>query len=185
MTGQIPDTFQYAGLDLEVVGIAGDAYPTPADFGLHPYSTCTASWRGYALQFRCVDEHLILSTLHVNASSRARINGVKPKRARGMFSKIYRDLNVATKFTGHLLVGREFLRGMYVHMGFQRVTAFKEVLELHFRAGRLERVHDRSADAAHARQQHPGQGARPSPGESLEEWIARRFARRDDVGDSG
>jgi hypothetical protein len=47
-------------------------------------------------------------------------------------------------FTGGLLIAADFINTLYVHMGFQKATAYRRVLELRVAAGEIRAVDDQS-----------------------------------------
>lgn len=45
---------------------------------------------------------------------------------------IYPNINLPFSFTGKLRLARDFIREFYIHMGFQKPTAYKTVMDLSF-----------------------------------------------------
>jgi hypothetical protein len=54
------------------------------------------------------------------------------------------QLTMTVDFTGTLRIAREFIDRYYVHMGFQKASAFGVVFDLRLTAGRVCEVIDRS-----------------------------------------
>ncbi len=52
MTGQIPDEIILDNQSFSLVGLKGQGLFKPEDFGINPYSSCTACWRGYVIKYR-------------------------------------------------------------------------------------------------------------------------------------
>ncbi len=174
MTAQIPDEFRYDGMVYSLIGIDGEGLYTPQDFGLEPYSTCTACWRGFMMMYDCRDNQLLLVGMEVNSKITPDINGVRPVKGSQFFSTSYMDLNLKTQFTGNLLLGRDFINEMYVHMGFQRPMAYREVIEIHVKEGDITQVRDLSEEMERQRNEDPDRGARPES--DVRDWIDDRFS---------
>ncbi len=178
MTAQIPDEFRYNGELYSLIGIDGSGLFTPADFGMNPYSTCTACWRGYVMKYDCEDNILLLVGMDVNSKESPDINGVKPIKGNTFFEFSYVDIGLKTKFNGMLMLAKDFIHEMYVHMGFQRPMAFRTVLELDIKDGEIIEVTDLSEDMAFQRSLDKKRGAEPkSPNESdVKDWIEDTFS---------
>ncbi|MFX0108263.1 MAG: hypothetical protein ACFE7R_08270 [Candidatus Hodarchaeota archaeon] len=182
MTGQIPDSFKYDGLEFSLVGMKGDGLYTPHDFRLTPRMASTACWRGYIMTYDCVDGQLVLSSMSIRTyDSPSEINGIEPKtdtEKYRMFTHHYENLNLKTRFTGSMLLGRDFIQGMYVHMGFQRPIAFRTVLEIHVQDGDIICVNDLSEKMEELRNQNRERDAEPSSlaQKDVYEWIEQTFS---------
>jgi hypothetical protein len=178
MTAQIPDEFRYNGVIYSLVGIDGSGLYTPQDFGLNPYSTCTACWRGYVMKYDCRNNQLLLVGMDVNAKETPEINGVKPIKGENFFALGYVDMDLKTRFTGNLLLARDFIQEMYVHMGFQRPMAYREVIEVHVNKGDIIEIRDLSEEMERKRSKDSSRGAQPkSRDESdIKEWIEGTFS---------
>lgn len=89
-----------------------------------------------------------------------------------------KGLKEVIPFTGGLLLGAEFIRELYVHMGFHPAYKYRIVREVVFDAGRLIEHHDRTREIAEfrsmlsARSLHPGYDASRS---EISEWVKRCF----------
>lgn len=82
------------------------------------------------------------------------INGIKPQKIRTKYASFdysYDGLNLKSKFTGRLLIGKDFIKSMYVHMGFQKPKTFKTVLKLHVDDGNVIEIKDLSKDMENIR----------------------------------
>jgi hypothetical protein len=60
------------------------------------------------------------------------------------FSSTYKKLRVPVQYSGDLILGREFIQEMYIHMGYQRAVAYKKLLYLEFTNGLLNKLVDLS-----------------------------------------
>ncbi len=100
----------------------------------------------------------------------------------GQDATIYQGLSIPTSYTGGLLLARDFIQSMYVHMGFQKLTSFETVHELIFEQGKLTKATDHSAkmEELRAEMQRPrphigfdDDGARMG---QMADWIAWTFS---------
>jgi hypothetical protein len=91
----------------------------------------------------------------------------------------YEELRAVIPFSGGLLLGDDFVRGLYVHMGFHPAWKFRTVHELLFERGKLVRETDRSAVMAEFRETLAGRPLEPlDPGddEAIERWVEQCFS---------
>jgi hypothetical protein len=192
MTAQINDTCFHRKIDFAVAGISGDGLFDPATIGIEPVSMSTACWRGYVAHYSICDGELFLTSLHIGLPQddaiRARAGkgpelfGVLPIADR--FSGfLYEGFQSPISFSGGLLLAHDFIRDLYVHMGFHPAWKYKDVREVIFDAGRVTDDSDRSADMAAARAQFiddtkhsEGRFHEPTRGD-IEEWIQKCFSR--------
>ncbi|TFH05051.1 MAG: hypothetical protein E4H14_13500 [Candidatus Thorarchaeota archaeon] len=182
MTGQISDQFKYEGDVYNLVGLDGESLYTADDFGITTQMASTACWRGYQMFYDCVDGDLILDSLHVRTKDKITINGIAPKEGQDdnfMFNCIYENLALKTKFTGTLLLGKDFIQEMYVHMGFQSAESYRTVYEIEVRNGDIIKVTDLSTRMEERRirgQEKPA--SPPSDDEKdVSDWIKDRFSQ--------
>ncbi len=194
MTAQIPDEFRYEGEVYSLVGLKGEGLYTPQDFGMTPQAASTACYRGYVMKYDCIDGQLVLDGMTVNSEEGPTINGVEPVesqdgfRARQVmaytvfggcqFAKVYENLKMKTKFTGSILLAKDFISSMYVHMGFQRPMSFRTVLELQIQDGDIVNVSDLSEQMEEIRLRGLERGAHPDSraDEDVREWIEGTFS---------
>ncbi len=165
MTAQFPDEFvlnrtQYA---LE----PNTGLFTPQPWGVYPQATCTACWRGFVAQYALANNRLHLAELRMSLGHfegttfvpewGPPINGVAPVAPDShlaVFNNIYPNLNLKLAFTGQLLLGRDFIRELYVHMGFAPAWKYREVFELTFEQGFLVNQRNISQAMEKFRQEH-------------------------------
>lgn len=187
MTGQISDQFKYEGEVYNLVGLNGVGLYTPQDFGITTQVASTACWRGYQMFYDCVDGELILDCMHMRTNDRISINGVEPSESgegnvMAFFNAYYDDLSLKTKFTGTILLGKDFIREMYVHMGFQSAESYRTVYEIQVTNGDIIKVIDLSARMEERRSR--GEEKLSSPlshdGTDVEDWIKDRFSQEYD-----
>ncbi len=185
MTGQISDSFLYKGEVYSLIGIKGNEPFTPLDYNIVPVSPHTACWRGFVLYYKLADNKLILQDMQLNAEEAKKINDVSPKVIENSLKFHYQNINLHLKFTGKLLIAKDFIQEMYVHMGFQRASAFETVFELKFKNGIIISEIDLSEKFKKRRRKSPLKGAQPKSIEKddLQEWIEGTFSRDYDTDD--
>ena len=207
MTAQIPDIVTYRGQQYSVAGVQGRGLFKPEDHGLVAQALSTACWRGFHCAYSVEDEALFLDQVNIGLSEEdfsgaAQVFGrafesytfEATRREKGSsvpvtvvaHDKRVRGLHQPTRFSGGLLLGREFIREMYVHMGFHPAHKFRVVHELIFEDGNLQKAFDRSEKMANFRNSMTSDQGRPERKPSkqeIEEWIKSTFsldyARRD------
>ncbi|MGY5852858.1 MAG: hypothetical protein RTU92_04755 [Candidatus Thorarchaeota archaeon] len=183
MTGQIPDEFRYEGEVYALAGIDGTGLPSPATFSLEPFSTCTACWRGYMMRFDCTDNELILWGMDINLNEASPINGVEPigpvDYPGKLFTHRYENIGYKTQFTGRIMLAKDFIDEMYVHMGFQRAMAYLTIIEIEVKEGDIVSVEDLSDFMAKERERDPNERARPQSQSKpdIDDWIEGTFSQ--------
>ena len=186
MTGQITNRFKYEGEFYELVAYHGESLYTAEDFGIIPQMASTACWRGYQTFYDCVDGELILDSLHVRTEDKIAINGVVPIKNEELdedswtfFNTIYENLSLKTKFTGSILLGKDFIREMYVHMGFQSPESFKTVIDIEVSNGDIIKITNMSARMEERRRLGLEKPSSPSTHEDKDvgDWVKDRFSQ--------
>lgn len=188
MTAQIPDRVIYNGEHYDIVGLKGANLLTPADFEMVSVGFSSACWRGYYATYSVIDHQLFLTqlSLHARDGDYKPIDGVLPEREEqnGKYRSdpTYKGLRVKAPFTGRLLLGRNFIGSMYVHMGFQKPPAFETVIELLIENGDVQEVFDHSELMAHmraeleARRNDPNYQPRKLDFNAMAAWIDHMFS---------
>ena len=178
MTGQMSDDFLYQNEKYVLAGVSGTGLFNPEDYDMFPYSSCTACWRGYLVSYAIVNDKLVVQTLDVNLRETKKLNGKKPKKGKDHFKFTYPKLNLELDFTGTLMIAKDFIREMYVHMGFQRPMTYRRVYELKFENGRFISERDLSEAMAERRKENPTLDATPkSPHDTdVKNWISDTFS---------
>ena len=180
MTAQMPDQFLYKGESFVLIGLKGSNLFNPEDYGIYPVMASTACYRGFVATYVITNKQIILNGLVLRSQEKklAKINGKAPIKEKRIFSFnfAYYDLNLSIKFTGFILLGKDFIDEMYVHMGFQRPISYETVIEFQFRDGEIVTVNDFSELIAKLRKEAPTKGARPEYDENTMEWIDRMFS---------
>jgi hypothetical protein len=177
ITGQIPEEIYYHGTRYELIGMRGKGLYIPKHFGIITYWKTTACYRGFQMKYKVYNNELILDQMRVNTKHfPLPINGINPQKIYKKYSSFdysYTNLNLKSKFTGWLLIGKDFIKSMYVHMGFQKPKTYKTVLELHLDNGDILEVKDRSDYVEFVRKR---ESKYPSPKGSSIDFIKNSFS---------
>jgi hypothetical protein len=179
MTGQISDSFLYNGEEYFIVGIDGNELFDPLSFDIETIPASTACWRGFQAFYSINEEVLVLQNLFISMKEKKEINGNKPSKGESFFKYQFPELNLKMNFTGTILVARNFIQEMYIHMGFQRPMSYENVLELHFVKGKLTREKDLSKKMEELRNIDPSKDSsqkNPKNSVDIESWIAKLFS---------
>jgi hypothetical protein len=207
MTAQISDKFRYRGKPHALAGVNGSGLFEPSQQGIKEFGWSSACWRGFHCSYEVADGALFLTQVNLglgeeDGASAARGEGPKlfgkvPRRytihghrtniATGevkthweSFDFVVDGLREVVPFTGGLLLGDDFIREMYVHMGFHPAYKFRVVYELMFDKGRLTEEHDRSTQMAEFREMLSSRSLEPGNRASrteIEAWIKRCFSQ--------
>lgn len=152
---------------------AGDGLFDPKALGVEPVMISTACYRGYLCEYAVRDGRLVLHALSLGLDERdqkrldageLRVFGKSPERVYrtvqrwepfgrepgppervAMMEWRAEGLGAPVGFTGGLLLGADFVRELYVHMGSHPAWKYREVRELTFEKGALVADNDRSA----------------------------------------
>ena len=151
MTTQFESGLKYKDESYGIFATANDNCDdlfSPSDFGLSPYSTCTASYRGWCANFGVSESQLVLHDLYVNLKEAEGpvLNGVPPIEKKHVFNNHYYGINLPLSFTGGVLLSRK----PHGYLTF-KLWHFSTVLELVFDGGKLVNEFDRSSVVAHLR----------------------------------
>jgi hypothetical protein len=173
MTGQINDSLIFQGRDFSITAVDGEELFNPQQHGITPGFGTTACYRGYFCSYELVENALQLKQLIVSIYSqpldRIRIKygkkqipnlfsitpSIKPNQISQIVSgycAIYDEIYAPIEFTGNLLIATDFIRSLYVHLGFQAAYKYKEVHELVFDKGFLTQSINRSQEMAEIRE---------------------------------
>jgi hypothetical protein len=179
VTAQIPDSVLVSGVGYQIIGVKGEGLLHPIDFGMQCRMMHTACYRGYIAQYEVRDGQLVLTRIHIQAEGEVLpIDGISPNQPFEHNRPVYEGLNVPAPFTGGLLLGRDFIQSMYVHMGFQKPIAYEEVVELHLEDGRVANIFDHSKNLAKKRRL-AGEDAQKPWGKGRDDtmnWIETMFS---------
>lgn len=162
MTAQIGDSFKYQGKKYEIVAKSDEKRLfDPTDYGLHPSSISTDCWAGFWCEYDITDAlYLQTLTIHCDDGNYPDICGrntgipyavMQILASSPDFSNtgyfFYEKMNLKIPYTGKILVRTDFIHKYYIHMGYQRAYAYKELLEFGFEEGNLAGAKDLSNKA--------------------------------------
>ncbi len=178
MTGQIPDEIILDNQSFSLVGLKGQGLFKPEDFGINPYSTCTACWRGYVMKYQYINSQLFLDEMLVNVDDPPIINGIKPQNEARLFKYYYKEMNLKSSFNGKLLLAKDFIQSMYIHMGFQRPMAYKTIIEIQIKDGEIISERDLSKEMEEKRifNENEGVSPRSDSQNDIENWVNKTFS---------
>ncbi len=181
MTAQIPDCVWYRDDDYRIIGIKGERLLTPLDFGITPVMMSTACYRGYQAFYTCIDQQLLLTALTVRTKDNhyLPIHGVKAEIGGTFNAGQYSGLREPVPYSGALLLGKDFIQSMYVHMGFQKPISYATVIQLVLDNGKIVAETDFSEKIAQLREARGNStnGSRPvvRP-EDINKWVEWMFS---------
>ena len=152
MTSQIPDTFIYDGEEYELVALDGEGLITPQDYGMNPEMLHTACYRGFYSTYEITKDGLFLKAMVIGQVEEKykSIQGIMPTLPRrdSYDYPTYKGLRLLTPFTGRIRLGKDLIKDLYVHMGYQKASSYETLLEFTFEQGKLISVQDRSQENA-------------------------------------
>ena len=151
MTAQISDSCVYKNKRYEIIGIEGGEIFSPSLFNMVPQMIHTACRRGHISIFEFRKDLLYLQQLSIREKEGYYpvISGVKADITEYLAN--YENLNMPLSFTGKLRFAKDFVKDLYIHMGFQKASAFKKVFDFTLNKGLITEVLDRSEEAAKIR----------------------------------
>lgn len=196
MTAQIGDIYKFKGKEFKIVALSSAILFDPKNFGLEPHASSTACWRGYWCEYAIDNDELLLKNLYLfNEDDRYppfngvevsppefkeyECNGGKKVTTEAHFGhRVYRDVNMPIPYTGKLLLGDGFLQEYYIHMGFQRGWAYKQLIELIFEGGLLLGCNDLShiAQAQRDAIKQSNIDPRRPGGDNIRKFVADSFS---------
>jgi hypothetical protein len=153
MTAQISDTFIFQGREYGLIGESGGDLASPQRFGIKPISVCNSCYRGYYATYELTNEALYLRELSLFSENDyyPPIQGITPVKYGEYDYYTYEGLSLKMNFTRKMRLARGFIQKYYVHMGYQKATAFETVLDITLKGGRILEIKDRSEEMAQKR----------------------------------
>ena len=173
MTSQISDTIIYKGINYSLIGIDAGELFCPEHFGMEAEMIHTACYRGHYATYELTDDSLILRELTIRSKSGKYlpIGGVEPMKEVEEYSDAdedgfqeisthkesintdeiipfasYSGLDEVVPFSGKIRLANDLIPELYIHMGYQKLTAFKVVLDVKLKNGRVVEIVDRSQE---------------------------------------
>jgi len=173
MSGQISDSFIFKGKEYSLINMSGDGLATPEYFGMHATTMNTACYRGYVATYEITETGIFLSgfTLRELNNNYQPIGGIMPvkddpeqtpsildgdrvigwsltyKTKLGHYGcPVYSGIHITIPFTGMLRLADGLIEKYYIHMGFQKASAFKTVIDITFNKGQITTIQNRSKE---------------------------------------
>ena len=157
--------------------------------GITPGGISSACWRGYYCTYAVNGDRLLLQDLHMGLTEEdaglaqngagPAIQGILPRYDDQEYCWGYSPLQMPIGFTGGLLLGRDFIRELYVHMGFHPAWKYRQVYELVFQDGHLLASDDRTAQLEESRSHLKPADLKPGRSSTkgdIADWIDRTFS---------
>lgn len=170
MTGQIADRVWWEDEAYSLLEfVAPEAFKARIfslmGLGIMPRSSHTGLWRGHHIDYGVQRGVFMVKHVRVNLEPRDEgrlIAGRAPVRAAryadgfdDLCTHKYEGLDLAQRyFSGRVLIARELIQGLYVHMGFQEPWRFEQVMTLRIEQGICVGHQDWSAQIAALREAH-------------------------------
>ena len=147
MTTQIPDRFLFKGDEYSLIGMDGGDLASPKQFGMEPKMMHTGCYRGFYATYELTEESLYLKKLTLREKNRnyLPIEGIEATKED--YQATYHGLSVVVPFTGYIRLAKDFIKELYVHEDYyQKSTAFKTVLDITLKDGKVVGINDRSRE---------------------------------------
>jgi hypothetical protein len=146
MTAQIPDTFLFKDEAYSLIGMTEGILASPEQFGMEPQMIHTACRRGFFATYEITEKALFLRELTVKerTGNYQSIGGIQPKHED--YQATYHGLSQVVPFTGKIRLAKNFIKELYIHMGYQKPTAFKTVFDITLNTGVIVDIKDRSKE---------------------------------------
>ena len=130
--------------EYSLIGMTEGSLADPREYGMGPEMMHTACYRGFYATYELTDEALFLREMTINDKNGnyPPIGGVEPARTR--HEATYTGLKEIIDFAGKIRLAKDFIEELYIHMGFQKPTAFRTVLDITLKNGRPVKINDRS-----------------------------------------
>ena len=159
MTAQAPDYYRYHGREYSIIALSKPIEPDFKSYGFQFTHLTTSCWRGHVCEYSIRREKLYLHNLyaHCKDDQYPEFNGVIPVPAgNNEYERMmkYGNLKLFMDYSGKIVLGKGFIDEYYIHMGFQRAWAYKEVIELVFKHGIVVKMKDHSEFVAKIREQY-------------------------------
>lgn len=147
MTAQITDVFHFNGKNYSLIGKTKGELASPQQFGMNPVRIHTACYRGFYAEYELTQEALYLRklTLRERDERYIPIGKIHPERDDD-YQAVYRGLSEITPFTGKIRLANGFIEDLFIHMGYQKATAYKTILDLSLQDGKIVELIDRSME---------------------------------------
>lgn len=127
MTAQISDTFRFKGEEYLLIGMTEGVLASPEQFGMKPEMLHTACYRGFYSTYELTEEALYLRELTLRERNERYLPIRETQPEIDDYQATYRGLSEVISFTGKIRLAKDFIKELYIHMGYQKPTSFKTV----------------------------------------------------------
>lgn len=166
MSAQVGDRFTFKREAYSVVAMSEPIQISPRDYGVTPESVGEVCREGYWCEYLISNKGIILKNLYVNSKDDFYpvINGVEPTTAQKgstgysqyMGHHLYKNINVAVKYNGTMILGKDFIKKYYTRTGYQKAWSYQILNELVFKDGKLVETIDHTEAAKKMRAEVDG-----------------------------
>lgn len=179
MTGQIPDTVVWKQKKYDLIGYDGGALFDPLLYEMQPSPLHTACWRGFFCKYKIIRNRLYLENLNISTEDNnySPVNSAMPKKSRDA-GVVYSKIRLFIPFTGNIRIGTEFQLKFYVHMGFQKPSAYGTVWDLAFFEGKMTGNSDISEQAREIEGEYKDQYSRKEITDRIDDAYDRNMKLR-------
>jgi hypothetical protein len=184
MTAQVNDSFVFDNISYSVSAVESPkTFFNILSLGIKPVGPDTSCKRGYVAIFSINNEKLVLNSLFTNNGFQIEneaplINGKLPKISipkdyndTTWWEFTYEDINLIMNYTGSILITKDFIDDMYVHLGFQSPISYNIVIQLIFNDGNLISSKDLSDIAALMRKGKTKTAKKKMKEKNIVQWI--------------
>ena len=159
MTAQRSDTILFTGDEYSLIGWIGGPLASPAQFGMETEMMSTACYRGFYATYELTEEALYLRELTLSLSRLREIyddgsvaeekdylpiGGIEP--AKEKHQATYHGLSEVIPFTGKIRLAKNFIAEFDMEREGGSPIAFKTVLDITLKDGRIVESKDRSQE---------------------------------------
>lgn len=138
--------------------------------------------------YSLLDDNLVLKDLDINLgipqengdllpSDGPELNGIKPQQEpEYRINNSYKNINLPINLTGGILIAKDFIQELYIHMGFHPAWKYEKVHELLFQEGKLTEKRDVSGKLREVREKLANEPLKPGIQQMDQlEWIESTF----------
>jgi hypothetical protein len=189
LTAQFPNTVILEKKKFTIAGFTNSGLITPKMFGLKPIVSSTACWRGFITTYKIDDEsNFILEELLVKTEKKdeaIEINGIQSKSPTNKFDKMsfnrfYEKINLKVNYSGFILIATNFIKELYVHMGFHQAWKYETVFEIEVDKGKVISIVDLSEKISKIRKSIKEQKEKKTPPtkDEISKWVEDSFNQK-------
>jgi hypothetical protein len=173
MTAQKTDRVLFKGDKYSLIGMTEGKLASPEQFGMEPEMISTTCVRGFYATYELTEKVLYLRklTLRERNKNYQSIGGIKPEF--DGYDPTYYGLSEVILFTGKVRLAKDFIKELYIHMGYQKPTAFKTVFDITLNEGVVVAIKDRSEEMEQKRGDFKRKYESMAPGSP---WIQEAFS---------